>query len=63
MHETDTHDSKLSFKDIINGFEVDEEFFKILIETMYEGEEKDIPSVNVELIWRRHFENTQIKIV
>ena len=45
MHETDTHDSKLSFKDIINGFEVDEEFFKMLIETMYEGEEKDIPSV------------------
>ena len=46
MHDTDTHDSKLSFKDIINGFEVDEEFFKILIETMYEGEEKDLTSFN-----------------
>ena len=45
MHERDTHAAKLSFKDILYGFEVDEEFFKMLIETMYEGEKKDIPSV------------------
>ena len=28
MHERDTHAAKLSFKDVLYGFEVDKEFFK-----------------------------------
>ena len=44
MHESNDHEKRIPFKDILYGFEVDEVFFKILIDTMYEGEDKDIPS-------------------
>ena len=49
MHEKEAHDKKLSFSNIIYGFGIDETFFKMLIETMYEGEDHNIPSLKCEM--------------
>ena len=49
LHEKEAHDKKLSFSNIIYGFDIDETFLKMLIETMYEGEDHNIPSLKCEM--------------
>ena len=49
LHEKEAHESKLTFSNIIYGFEMDETFFKMLVETMYEGEDHTIPSLKCEM--------------
>ena len=46
MHVNEKHNIKHSCESIIESFDVDEHFFKMLVETMYEGEEEKIPSRN-----------------